>query len=183
LLVVIAIIGILIALLLPAIQAAREAARRMSCANNLKQLGTAVHSHMDSQKHLPSSGWGWSWEGDADRGFGKGQPGSWIYNLLPFLELKSLHNMGKGGNETAKRAANAQRKQMPLSVDICPSRRSVRLFPATYWSNDGYYSDQVSAWAATDYCANAGTLAVAISATQLSAGGQPTSMAQALPSA
>jgi prepilin-type N-terminal cleavage/methylation domain-containing protein/prepilin-type processing-associated H-X9-DG protein len=73
LLVVIAIIGVLIALILPAVQAAREAARKSSCANNLHQIGIALHSHMASQKALPPGyvslvladkddggpGWGW----------------------------------------------------------------------------------------------------------------------------
>jgi hypothetical protein len=90
-LVVIAIIGILVALLLPAIQAAREAARRSSCSNNLKNLGLAVLNHHDVHKHFPVS---MGLKGVDDGSF----PGDttpqpavgWILNTLPQLEEESL---------------------------------------------------------------------------------------------
>jgi prepilin-type N-terminal cleavage/methylation domain-containing protein len=137
LLVVIAIIGILIALLLPAIQSAREAARRTECINHLKQLGLASQNHVNEQKNFPTGGWGYAWTGDADRGFGRRQPGGFFFNILPFMEYKSIHDMSAhtktpGGMAQAK-AANA----IPMSAFSCPTRRAPILCPATITSVGG----------------------------------------------
>ncbi|MGL4943393.1 MAG: DUF1559 domain-containing protein [Thermoguttaceae bacterium] len=78
LLVVIAIIGVLVGLLLPAVQAAREAASRMQCANNLKQIGIALHNYHDIHNSLPA---GWN-----DLGF------CWNGAILPYIEKTSIYD-------------------------------------------------------------------------------------------
>ena len=126
LLIVITIIGILLAAMTPAIQSSREAASKLQCKNNLKQIGLAAQQHLVSWGYFPSSGWGWLWAGDPDRGFGANQPGGWVYSLLPFMEEKQLWSVGQGinftKNPTEKQKALAGQLSQPLSVLICPSR-------------------------------------------------------------
>ncbi len=136
LLVVITIIGILIALLLPAVQAAREAARQLQCKNNLKQIALACLDHEQINKFLPTDGWGYAWAGEPTRGFDKRQPGGWHYNILPYMEQQALHDLGADQGLTGTRPAFAQCASTPLATYICPTRRNVVAYPFI-WANGG----------------------------------------------
>ena len=157
LLVVIAIIAMLVVLLLPAVQAAREAARRTQCMNNLRQLGLGVLLHLEAHDHFPSGGWGHAWVGVADRGAGLNQPGGWGYNVLPFIEEQALHQLGSGGDRAARSAASAQRLSTPIPMFFCPSRREAKLYPAVAsHSQRPRDTDPVREVARNDYAANSG---------------------------
>lgn len=124
LLVVIAIIGVLAALTLPAVQYAREAARRTECINHLKQLGLAYQNHHDSFGHFPTGGWGAQWVGNPDRGYDEQQPGGWAYSVLPFVDQKPLRELGAGLTGAARATAMTEVISTPLPIFYCPSRRS-----------------------------------------------------------
>jgi prepilin-type N-terminal cleavage/methylation domain-containing protein/prepilin-type processing-associated H-X9-DG protein len=169
LLVVIAIIAVLIMLLLPAVQKVREAASRIRCANNLKQLALAAQNCHDQTGSLPTGGWGWNWIGDPAYGNSPLQPGGWIYNTLPYMEQHDIYDLAN----TAAGAIEMSGK--PLSAYNCPTRRNGGPWPCdgvNYLTQGGF---TISAGAKTDYAGNCGNE----SADQGSQGG-PTSMAQGL---
>ena len=161
LLVVITIIGILIALLLPAVQAAREAARRMQCTNNLKQIGLAALGHEQAQGHFPTGGWGGIWTGEPTRGFNRQQPGTWTFNILPYLEQQALHDLGidEGLPRPFKdRPGIKRRVETPVTTFICPSRRTAIAFPCPFIQDhrlENVYPPP-SVLAHTDYAVSSG---------------------------
>ena len=123
LLVVITIIGILTALLIPAVQRIREAANMTQCQNNLRQIGIAIHTHHDTYRRFPSGGWGWDWVGAPDAGTGADQPGGWLYQVLPFIDQGNLANLGKGQRSPEIEESILTLLATPVAIFNCPSRR------------------------------------------------------------
>jgi prepilin-type N-terminal cleavage/methylation domain-containing protein len=160
LLVVIAIIGILVALLLPAVQAAREAARRTQCLSQLRELTLGCMNTHDTQKHFPTGGWGWNMVGDPDRGFGRDQPGGWLYNILPFIEETALHDLGSDGDlfriTPEQRMGTRQVLQSPIPIITCPTRRPIAIFPLNFVVTNAA-QDPPRVAGRTDYAINSGT--------------------------
>jgi prepilin-type N-terminal cleavage/methylation domain-containing protein/prepilin-type processing-associated H-X9-DG protein len=161
-LVVIAVMAILIALLLPAVQSARESARMLECKNHLKQVGLAWLHHHSTHNFFPTGGWGSNWAGDPDQGFNKRQPGGWAYNTLPFLEEDSVHDLGQRmvyGGTPDKKDVLAQAAQSAASIFLCPSRRPQTepfLFTGQLANRANINLGTISSVWRGDYAANAG---------------------------
>jgi prepilin-type N-terminal cleavage/methylation domain-containing protein len=133
LLVVIAVIGVLVALLLPAVQSARESARRSQCLNNLKQIGLATLNYEQSYKTLPP---------------GRLLPRAWGQHtrILPFLEETSVHNIVDFEQAVADNDARLQH----VNAFICPTDSEDRLANSPL-------EDEQFGWGRNSYHANAGS--------------------------
>ncbi len=137
LLMVIAIIGVLVALLLPAIQAAREASRRTHCQNNLRQLGTALLNYEQQHQELPVGCLGYTlpvaeWSAIPQRLI------SWNVQLLPFLEQNSLwsaYQLDLPSNDARNQTMGAT----VLAIFLCPSTPSELLInPTGSWRGQAF---------------------------------------------
>lgn len=158
-LVVMSILGLLIALLLPAVQSAREASRRMSCANNLKQIGLAAHSYHSAVGCLPMGRSFWSdpatytpsapcasWE--IDKGY--------LVGLLPYLEQAPLYN-SINHSQSVFKLENLTIFSAVVSTYVCPSDSdAVQARPgypdATYGLEPSLDWMKPLAMASTSYC-------------------------------
>jgi prepilin-type N-terminal cleavage/methylation domain-containing protein len=142
LLVVIAIIAILIGLLLPAVQKVREAAARIQCINNLKQLGLAVHNYHGTFSELPSSRSSKRSANDV----------TWALLLLPYIEQQNLYNQWDP-TKTYFQQLNTFAGTTVIKTFFCPSRpRSLSVYTNTgATANSGYYTGSCA-----DYAVNVG---------------------------
>jgi prepilin-type N-terminal cleavage/methylation domain-containing protein len=158
LLVVIAIIGTLIALLLPAVQAAREAARRAQCANNFKQIGIAMHLHHEALGHLPA---GHFWPKSPDppgfsgraNGSGSqavldsgGSEATWITFLLNYCEEVNLQNKidwtrGFGFSSYGANHPNELVTGASPTMFICPSNGRQPKYSAADYARGNYVAN------------------------------------------
>jgi prepilin-type N-terminal cleavage/methylation domain-containing protein/prepilin-type processing-associated H-X9-DG protein len=141
LLVVIAIIAMLVVILLPAVQAARGAARRIQCTNNLKQIGLAMNNYLSANAVFPYGSWDHDWEPNPN-GTEFRMGGSWRTALLPFLEDTALNDrfmsMDRKGTSVSDRTspwATAPEQALLMPGYICPDEPEPRIRgDFKYWS-------------------------------------------------
>ena len=170
LLVVIAIIGVLVGLLLPAVQQAREAARRSSCGNNLKQIGLAAHSHLDARKAFPplttadggkDSNGKWVFyplNYSKNSNNGKSANHGALFHLLPFMEEQNrfeviFNDKSNGNNKGPFTGDIKTARETPVTAFSCPSSAVAPMAPFQLrWT-------AVNA-SKSNYCGNAGPLQV-----------------------
>src|SRR4029079_6184510 len=138
------IIGILVAFLLPAVQAAREASRRSQCQNNLKQIGLAVQNHHDAKRVFPMG----------RNGFDQ-KAVSWAFFLLPYMEETAIYNSWDR-NAKANNPPNEATMRTPIEAYACPSRRRAAADRNFDNNNAAPSPDMIGVATLADYSANAG---------------------------
>ena len=143
LLVVIAIIAMLVTLLLPAVQSAREAARRSQCQNNLRQIGLAVVNYTDTHAEVLPMG------RENTHHFSV----SWAFRILPFLEDAAVHDAFVKGQKVED-GRNAIAMRTPVPTYVCPARRSTD--DLVDFDNDDSPTRTPKSAAPGDYAASAG---------------------------
>jgi prepilin-type N-terminal cleavage/methylation domain-containing protein len=154
LMVVLAIIGILVAILLPAVQAAREAARKLSCRNNLKQLGLALHHYHQTHRYFPPAS---QWrrlldiENTTNTEFGP----TWAVTILPFLEQQQTYDLFDL-TTSINDPENLKARSTELAVMLCPSDTSGNRVPYGGKEGSPHTGRHASGWARGNYGANAG---------------------------
>ena len=147
LLVVIFIIAILIALLMPAVQSTREAARRIQCANKLKQVGLALlHYHGSYRIFPPGMQYAAGEPVRSSPNFGP----NWVIMVLPFLDQQNLYDQFDL-NQVISHQRNRAARGVPLSVMLCPSDNGSR------HKFDGKFNVEGDNWARGNYAASAGS--------------------------
>lgn len=154
LLVTIAVIGILIALLLPAVQAAREAARALSCKNNLKQLGLALHHYHDTHRILPPASIWYDLKDMEVQNNGRFGP-TWTVLILPFLEQQALCDKFDFSKSMAD-PRNLDGRRTDLAVMLCPSDSSSNRVHYSGVPGSAYTGNHGPDWARGNYGANGG---------------------------
>jgi prepilin-type N-terminal cleavage/methylation domain-containing protein/prepilin-type processing-associated H-X9-DG protein len=152
LLVVIAIIGLLIGLLLPAVQSARESGSRTQCANSLKQIGLALSAYHDSKGSFPS---GYTSKFDST-GNDIGPGWGWAASVLPFIELQSTFNAIQF-NQNIEAAANSNVRVQSIKSYLCASDHPPLTWTAYKYDSSGNQSGAICDVASANYIGVFGT--------------------------
>lgn len=160
-----AVCGVLIALLAllgPAIQAGREAARLAACTNNMRTLAQGWLQHEWQLGHMPSGGWGATWVGSGVRSTDSAQPGGWAFSILPYVGGVELRDALATVTPATAEAIYQEAARTAIPDFRCPSRgtlKAVPIDPDVAYMTDGGTTVKIPKTVPLDYAANGGSTA------------------------